>query len=149
MSRSEKYLLIGAAAFAGYWFYSKSLALARLVFSPGSILGVNFTGGVPSITVAVNVQNTSNSALELRSFAGNVSSNGTLIGNVYNFLPVEIPGNSQVQMPVQIQLQILGITNDLIQSFTNGNFTQQIEIAGSANVNGFQLPVSMIYKVGN
>lgn len=148
LSRSDTYLLLAAAAGVGYWFYSKARALGNLVFSPGTVLGMQFINGMPVITLSIIVQNTSGASLFLQSFAGNVYSNDTLIGNVYNFVPVSIPGNSQISMPVQVQLQPLGVANDIINAFSTGNFTQQIDIRGGANVNGFQLPVIINFAVG-
>lgn len=148
MKAENKIILIAAAGALSFWLYSKARALGDLVFFPGAIQGAAFSGSSPQVSATILVQNTSGSALQINSFVGNVTSNGTLIGNVSNFSPFVVPGNSQVSMPVTLLLQPIGIVNDLIQSFSNSNFAQNLTISGNANVNNFQLPVNVTFSVG-
>jgi hypothetical protein len=139
---------LGGAGLLAYTVFRKVNALGHLVVLPGQIVSMDFVGGVPVLTITVIAQNTSNSDLLINSFAGNVYSNKTFIGNVSNFFPVAIPGNSSTPIRVEIQMQILGIVNDLIRAFQYGNFTQEIEVEGFANVSSFQLPVKLKFAVG-
>jgi hypothetical protein len=148
MSNTNKVLLFGAAGLLAWWLYSKARALGDLVFSPGTVTGASMLGSSPLVNASIVVQNTSGSSLQINSFAGNVLSNGTLIGNVSNFSPLLIPGNSQINMPVNLLLQPVGLVNDIIQSIQNANFTQSLSIEGNANVNNFQVPVKVNFSVG-
>jgi LEA14-like dessication related protein len=147
--KTETKIVLGAIALlGGYWLFSKARALGNLLFQPGSIMGFSMLGSTPIVSITLVVQNTSNTSLTVDSLAGNVSSNGTLIGNVSNFSPVLVPGNSQISMPVSLMLQPIGVVNDIIRSFQNSNFAQDIKLSGFANVNGFQLPVNIEFNVG-
>ena len=98
-------------------------------------------------TVTVWVQNTSSSDILLNSFAGNLLSNGTMIGNVSNFSGVGIPGNSNVQVPLTVELFPVGLVSDLINSFNSGSGVQNLELDAMVNANGYQLPVTLKYKI--
>lgn len=131
-----------------FGFYSKARALGNLIFSPGQVIGMGFQDSNPLLQFSVRVQNTSSSSLTINSFAGTLYSNGTLIGNIYNFVPVSIMGNSQTQFIAQVQLQAIGLINDILNAFTTHNATQNIRVEGSANVMGVQLPVAFNLTVG-
>ncbi len=148
MTTSEKVIAFGIVGLAAYWFYSKSKALLGLIFAAGKITGASLTGGAPVIDLSLTVQNTSTSSLVINSFAGNVYANGTLVGNVGNFSPVAIPANSQTALPVTAQLQIIGLANDILKAVDTGTLSQNINIKGSANVNGIQLPVDVTFAAG-
>lgn len=146
---SSKGIYIGAAALAiGYFLLRKSAAAGNLVFFPGNVTGMAFIDSTPQITFELRVQNTSGTDLLLNSLAGNLSSNGYLVGNVSNFSGAVIPGNSQVVIPLTVSLQVIGIVTDLIRAFQYKNFTQNIDLDARANVNNIQVPVQLSYSVG-
>lgn len=105
-------------------------------------------GSVPVITVEVSIQNTSSTDVPINSFAGNVFADGSLIGNIANFVPVVIPANSQVVIPVSMQLQILGVVNQIIQAFQYGNVKKALQVNATANVAGLPVPIKLNYNVG-
>lgn len=131
-----------------YSAFAKARALGNLVVTPGSIRSMDFVGATPIITFTIIVQNTSGSSLLINSFAGNVYSGGTLVGNVYNFSPIAVPENSQIEVPVIVQLQMIGIVNDIIAAYQYGNTKREIVVEGFANVSSFQLPVTLKFTVG-
>jgi hypothetical protein len=149
LSSTDKIVLYGGVSLIAFSFFAKARALGNLVFSPGNITGMSMSNATPTIDLTILAQNTSTASVTVNSFAGNVFSNGTLIGNVYNFFPVYIPGNSQTPVSVSIALKPLGIVNDLIRAFQYNNFAQNITVEGFANVSGLQLPVTLNFKVGN
>lgn len=143
-------ILIWSALLAGAWFLfgRKAVAASNLTFYPGQVLNMQFLGATPILTVSVQVQNTSSAQLIVNSFSGNVTSNGTLIGNVYNFSPITILPNSQQMVPVTLQLNATGIVNDIVNIFTSGSSRQQLTVNASANVEGIQVPISLNFQVG-
>jgi len=148
LKKNEKILLYGGLAAFGILLFSKVRALGNLVINPGNVVSMGFANAVPVAEFTIVVQNTSSASITINSFAGNVFSNQTLIGNVYNFQPVYIPGNSQTPISVYVEFKALGIVNDLIRSFQYNNFSQQLQVSGFANVLGIQLPVNLNFSVG-
>lgn len=148
MSKNDKYVLYGAGALALVWFYSKSRAVAGLVFAPGNISSLYIANGQPVAELTVLVQNTNSTSLEIQSFAGTVFSNGQYVGNVYNFQRVVVPGNSMVAVPVIIQMQVSGLVNEIISAFQYGNISRRITVTGNVNVEGAQLPIRIDYNIG-
>jgi hypothetical protein len=146
--KTEKVLLYGGAALIAFALFAKARALGNLVFTPGSVSNMGFVNSVPTADVTLVAQNTSSTGLTINSFAGNVFSNNILVGNIYNFTPVMIPGNSQTPVSVSIQFKALGIVTDLIKAFQNNNFSQDITIDGYANVSGMQLPINLKFQFG-
>lgn len=148
MAKTSEVLLLAGAAGVGYWLWSKSKAAGNLVFSPGNVTNMAFEGATPVISFQIIAQNTSGTDLLLNSLAGNILSNGSLIGNVSNFFPTPIPANSSTPINLTASLQILGIVNDLIKAFQYNNIQQNLQLTGYANVNGIQAPINLQMTVG-
>lgn len=146
MGGFEALLLIGA----GVWLYSNTLtkAAGNLIFVPGNILSIGLEGINPTLTAQLIVQNTSNVDFTLNSLAGNVTSDGTLIGNVSNFTTVAIPGNNQTAIPLTITLFPLGIVDNIISAFYGGFQKKELTFSGSVNANGQQVPLTLVFKIG-
>ena len=141
-------LLIGLGAVAVYYM-NLGRSAGNLVFYPGSLLsGFSFEDSMPVIYTEVLVQNTSNVAITIYSMAGNVSANDTLVGNLSDFTPVTINPNSEGSIPIKIRFQLLGIVSDIMNAFNTGIRSQTLNVEGSANGNGVQIPVKLTYKLG-
>ncbi len=154
MTTTTKLAIGGAAGLVGYWLFNRYEALKSLVFSPGIVTGFDMLSGngagglMPVVYFTVIVQNTSGSDLLVNSFAGNLYSNDTLVGNVSNFTQVPIRANAATQIPVAGELRLLGIVDNLIQAFQTKNLTQKMQLVGSININGIPVPVTLDYTVG-
>ena len=147
--RNSTLLALGAVgALIVYHLWRESSAAGNLVFTPGNVTNMAFSGSTPVVAFTINVQNTSTTDLLLNSIAGNLYSNNTLVGNVSNFSPVTIAANSQTVLPVNASFQILGIANDLISAFQSGSTQQNLELEGFANVGGAQVPLDLKMTVG-
>lgn len=140
-------LLILAGA-AGIYIWNLSKAANNLTYFPGNITGISLDGITPVVYATLIIQNTSNLTFTITSLAGSVTSNGTLIGNVSDFMPVTVPANSQGQIPLTLRLQPLGIVNDIIAILTGGVGTRALVVGGSINANGMQQTFSLTYNVG-
>jgi LEA14-like dessication related protein len=97
----------------------------------------------PIVNVSVIVQNPTSNSLQLNSFAGTATVNGTSSGNVSYFTPVLIAANSQTTITLQIRLSDAGIISDLLNFINAGTGAILIAVNGTANVNGAGLPVSL------
>lgn len=148
MAKNSNVLLLAGVGVIAWWLYRKASAAGNLVFSPGNVTAMDFVDLNPTITFTIYAQNTSGTDLQLNSLAANITSNGSLIGNVGNFLPQIIPGNSNTPIQLTGSLQILGIVNDVIRAFQYKNIQQQLELVGAVNVNGIQAPLSLKFTVG-
>lgn len=133
---------------AGVYFYSLYHAAANLIFFPGNITGFSLNGLSPTLQAELIVQNTNNVSFNVMSIAASVTSNGTLIGNVSNFSPFQIPGNSQATIPLTLVLQPIAIVNNIIGIITGGSGQTELSITGSLNADGIQAPISLTYKLG-
>ena len=149
LSRSERAIGWGVLGVLAFVIYSKVRAVTNLIFSPGTVTGIDLVGGVPFIYFTVFAQNTASTGIQVDSFAGNIWANNQLVGNVSSFQPIYIAPNSQTQIPVTAQLGLFNIVNDIISSFNTGNVQQQIEVRGYVNGTGFQVPVNIKLTVGN
>lgn len=148
MRQGEKIALGAGLLVAGVYFF-KGRALGNLIINPGQISQMYFDGSGPVIVFTLSVANTSSVGLRIDSIAGNIYSNGTLIGNISSFLPVLVAANNQSFIEVSARLRILGLVNDLIRSYTYKNFQQNIKLQGFANVEGIQMPLDLDFTVGN
>jgi hypothetical protein len=134
------------AGVAGLYFWNLSRAAGNLTYFPGNITGFDLFP--PTVFVDLIVQNTSNITFTINSLSANVTSDGTQIGNVSDFIPVIVPANGQGVVPLKLSLQPIGIVNDIISIITGGNGTRTILIDGSVNANGIQQSFKLPFKVG-
>lgn len=149
MSGLEALLLIGLAV--GIYINTQQKAAENLVYFPGNAgipTGFAFEGATPVLTGELIVQNTSNVDFTINSLAGNVSTDGTLVGNISNFEPVTIRANSQAKLPLHLALFPYGIVDNIINSFFGGAQKRELLIDGSANANGQQVAINLKYTVG-
>lgn len=138
-------LLAGAGAL---YLWNLSRAAGNLTFFPGSITGLSLSGTSPVITCELIVQNTSNVSFTINSMVASVYADDTLIGNISNFTPVAINGNSQGTIPLTLELLSISIVNDIIGIITGGVGKQVITVRGTVNANGIQSGFSLQYKMG-
>lgn len=145
MRTGEALLLIGGVA--GLWFLTKSRAAQRLVFYPGDIQGMAFEDMTPMAYLDIIVQNTSNADLTVNSIAGSAYANGFLVGNISNFQGVTIRRNSESRLPVTVRFNLIGLANDLINAWQTGSLRQDITIEGTANAEGFAVPLDLKFSI--
>lgn len=146
MGGLDALLLIGAAA--GLYVWSTTHAAGNLIYKPGGVTGMNFTILNTVATVDLIVQNTSNVDFTINSLAANAYTDGTLVGNVSNFYPVTVAGNSQGAIPLTIELYNLSIVDQIVGAFQNRQQKKELKLDGTVNANGFQAPFNLTYTVG-
>lgn len=146
MTGLEALLLLGGAALL--YIGNQARSVANLTFFPDAVTGMAFEGISPVMYLSVLVQNTSNVAIDLYSLSGSVYVDNTLVGNISNFTPTRINANSETVMPLKVRFAILGIVNDIIQSFQQGNFKKAVVLDGTVNANGVQVPLTLTFQIG-
>lgn len=148
MTTTNKVLIFGSIGAGLLYVAAKARTIGNLIFMPGSVVGMAFNNLSPVITLSIIVQNTSGFSVRVDSFAGNLISDGTYIGNVYNFNPVLIPANSQTVFSVDARLQPIGIVDKLISAWQTKNWTQNVKIEGFVNAGVLQIPITINFSIG-
>lgn len=146
MTGLEALLLTGIAAFL--YLGNRARSIANLTFFPHGVSGMAFEGMNPVAYLDILVQNPSNVSIDINSLSGNVLADGTLVGNVSNFTPVALAGNSEAVVRVKVRLQLLGLVNDIISAFQAGHLQKNLAIDGTANVDGVQYPLNLTFQIG-
>jgi LEA14-like dessication related protein len=141
-------IALAGAAFLLFFIAPTALAAGTLVFYPGAVTGISLVGSAPILQFTLQVQNTSGTSVTINAFAGNISCNNQLIGNVYNFSPVTIPARSSVALPVTAQLAATSIVNNIIAAFQASNTSETISLQGTVNAEGLNIPVSLTFNIG-
>lgn len=139
---------MAAGAVLAYNAFAKGSAAKLLNFYPKSVDSLKFKGLSPELDLSILIQNTSNQIMNLNSYAGKLYSNGYYIGNLSSYGRVQIPRNGEVVLKVKARLFLIGIVQDLIRSFNGNGFAQMVEIESSANVDNYQIPINLKYKIG-
>lgn len=141
-------LLAGAGGFLAYQLL-RARSTANLVFFPGNIQSFNFVGATPVLSLDVLIQNSSSLDVTVQSLAGNVFSNGSLVGNVSNTLPIVVPANGSARPVLQIAFMPLGVVNTIIDAWQSGHFSVPLSFQGFANVGYIQVPLKLNFKIGS
>lgn len=126
---------------------NKVYASGTLNFYPASIKDISFDGITPVVTLGLAIQNPSGQSFTINSLVGNVTANGTLIGNVSSFNPVYVRANSQQIYYLNVRMSLLGIVNDIIKAFNGNGISQELKFSAYANVSNYTIPITITYKV--
>lgn len=143
-----KYILIPAGLLIAWLVFAQQKAINLLNYI---ITGVKLSwdGITPILTVALTIQNVSNEKYTVNSFVGTLTSGGTMIGNVSTFVQTDIPASSQVSLPLQIRLSLIGVVSDLVALINQGSgISQTIVLNGYLNASGILAPINLSYKIG-
>lgn len=124
------------------------MALGTLNFYADKVLNLQFDGATPVFTVQLLCENTSSQSFTINSISARVFSNNYEVGSISNFGRQVIAANSQVFVTVNIRLQLISLTNELIRAFQFGNFGQTLHIQGAVNVDDFNIPINMDFQLG-
>lgn len=146
--KTSEIIVLGALGAGALLLYSKANAAGSLFFLPGRISNISFDGATPVIQLSLIAQNTSSQGLTIESLAGNILTGSNIIGNFSNFTPVHIAGNSQSTIPVTIRMQLIGLVQDIINSFVSGGFTKRLRLQGLVNAGFVRAPVDVTFEVG-
>ena len=132
-------VLLAGVGFAIYYFAGLGVA--------GNDLLVVFKGfqfnNISNITITFTLQNVSNSKIIFNSLAATVYLNGDTLGNISGFQQVEIPANSQQDLPLTFNVSLLSlpsIATDLMNNL-GGNYT--LRVKGNFNANNIPLPLDV------
>jgi len=136
MSGKNAFLYLGVAA-AAYYVYKTYILGAGLNFVP---LGADLQSG----TVAIGVQNPTNTPVTLLSFVGTVYNGNTGIANVSNFQGITIQPNAQTTLQFKITPNYAGIAANIIDQINNG-VSVAVTLKGVANVGGASLPINITF----
>lgn len=142
----EVLILLGGAV--ALYFYNQVNAAGHLVFFPGNLTGLAFEGSTPVINATVLIQNTSNVSFTFNSMAGNVFSDGILVGNASSFAPTTIGPNSEGQFPITFRLLLLSAANSVVDAIQNGYINKKLLLDGSVNANGSSVSLKLEYQTG-
>lgn len=132
-------VLLGALAFGIYYYAGLGIA--------GNDLLVVFKGlqfnNISNITITLTLQNVSNSSIMFNSLAATVYLNNDTIGNLSGFQQVEVPANSQRDIPLTFNISLFtapAVIKDMMNNL-GGNYT--IRVKGNFNANNLPLPLDV------
>lgn len=144
----SKALLLAAGGVLAYALLNKATALQRLNFYPKGVQSLKFDGVTPVLQIGLAVQNTSGQQIVMRSFAGSVYANGYYIGNISSYNVFTVRPNSETVLALTIRLSLIGIVSNIVNAFNGNGPAQELELDALANVDNYQVPVKIKYKIG-
>jgi len=136
----KNWVILAIAAGVAYYLWKTASTFYNLLFVPR---GISFSGG--GIQLVIGMQNTSSMPVQLNSFAGTLLVNGSPYGNVTSFQPAIINPNAETDVPVTISPNIISLADTLLNALQGGSIPSgySVELQGTANVSGQQIPVDV------
>lgn len=130
-------LLIGAV---GYYFYRKVGASKNI---KAILRGVKFGGNFlsPKIYVQLGIQNPTSVTVKINSFVGKLTSNNKTIADISSFQKLDIPGNSESLLNIQLEPFAIGIFSEIKRLIKTGVTLPKFTLEGSLNVDNTTYPV--------
>ena len=140
--------LLAFGALVAYSAFAKASAAQRLNFYPAGVSGLRFDGATPVLTFTLAVQNTSNQAMDINSLAGTLTANGFQIGNFALWTPTRIRANAESRIPITVRLSLIGAVQNIVEIIQGGGMAQDVELDARANVDRFNVPIKIKYRIG-
>jgi Late embryogenesis abundant protein len=133
-------ILVGGGLFAAWFFWTRANALKSLIFVPR---GLGVQGG--GVSLLIGVQNPTSAALMLNGLAGSLVIQGQNIGSVTDFQPMLIAPGGETPINLLITPNYFGIAAGVINAIdgNEGDGSIRASLSGTANINGFPLPVNL------
>lgn len=135
-------------ALVGYSLWRKDAGFKSIIFLPPQFNSLTFPNLTPVLGITMVAQNTSNQNFTVRALSAKAFCDGKYIGTVYNFNAQVIPPTSAFPLKLYIQLSLIGIAIDVVTAIQDKEFSKTIQLQGSANVDGLQLPITESFDVG-
>lgn len=132
-------LLLGGAGLIIYYLSQLGVAgkTVQFVFK-----GVSFLSAT-KLQIQLMVQNVSNANITLNALTGDVTINGNELGSASTFTPVDIPGASQQQINLILDISILSLPSTIINLINQAGNTLNFQVTGNANINSLVVPFSV------
>jgi hypothetical protein len=141
-------LLLGVGAYALITLLQKKADATKLVFTVAGV-DASADGITPILNVKLGIENASDSKYLIKSIVGNLSANGSNIGNVATYQEIYINPRSSSYYVLPIRLSLIGIALDIYNYLSgSGSLSQELVFAGSANVDGYIASINLKYKIG-
>lgn len=135
--------LLGGGLIA-YYFYGLKSAGDNIKVNLSSV-GITKGKGLslPYILLKFNVQNITNSIININGIVGDIYINGSYFANVSNLNKVVVPRNGSVIYEVKVQAGLLDVISNLMDFIKKK--TKKLTITGDLkmNVNNIIIPVSI------
>ena len=141
--RNILWLVGGAAALyflSRYSFGQKATFMLRAVRPGGTLLN-------PLINVEMAVQNPTNQTVSIKSITGSLSVNGEYVANVSAFGEQIISPNTESILKLTARPSASGIFSSIRELLTTPMGQLTTTFTGSANVDGFVVPISETKRV--
>lgn len=114
----------------------------------GNDLQVVFKGfsidSITQFTVTLTIQNVSNATIQINSLAADVTVDTSDLGNVSYFgSPITIGANSQVDIPLKLNLSLFAVPAIVKDIMNNLGNSYKISVDGNFNANNIPLPLHL------
>ena len=145
----NKPLVIGISliALVGFYFYNQARTLGYLNYYVKTV-DLSFDNNTPVLRLGLGIQNPSKQSFTVNAIVGNLYADGSLIGNVSAYGPIEIPPANEVLFPLNIRMSLTGIASDIVRIFSGGGVSKTVEFTGTVNVNNITSPIEFKYTIG-
>ncbi len=99
--------------------------------------------GISDIKITLTIQNVSNATLNIKSMTGTVTLNGSTIGQVSSFTPVDVEPNSQQNIVVTLNPSLVSLPGVVMSLLNQTGKQLDFVVAGNVNLNNLVVPFSV------
>jgi LEA14-like dessication related protein len=130
------WLWIAGGLLGVYYISQLSVGLSNVQFNVEDVE----IKSLSDILVTMNIQNVSGATATVNSLTGNILLNGNQLAAISDFKSVLVPGNGQVNLPIDVNLSIFGLPQVVQNLFAGGGNQLNFSVVGAANVDGVVIP---------
>lgn len=138
-------LLLGAAFL--FYQYTKKQAVVNRYYAGIRVQIASARQVGNDIVVTFRIQNPNSNTVVIRSLVGDVFINGGKVGNAGSFQTINVLGNAETYVPINVRINALQSVAVLANMITAKNKKIVIKFVGTINVNNIATPLNLSYKM--
>lgn len=132
--RPSTILLIAAAGLGVMLLLGKGLGASTLGFSFRSVYGLSMSGLNFILKLEFTISNPSNTNFDVKGISGNISVNGSVLGNVADYTRRVISARSAQNVIIPFTISVAGLGSVLMERI-KGNTSQVLTVSFDGFVN--------------
>lgn len=99
------------------------------------------------IYITFKIENPNSDSAKIRSIVGVVFINGNKVGTIDYFKPLDVLGNAESTLTVNVKLDTIGLVANVLQVLLKKTPKQVASFVGTININGQPVPVTQQFNI--
>lgn len=142
MGKGFNILALGLLALVGWSFINKANAGKKILVNFRTLKLLSTSGfSLPTIQAIFTLQNPTSQQIQINSLVGSLFVNGKHLSNISSFQKITVPGNNEIDLPINIKTGIVDAVRNVVSLLKNKKQKLSVTFEGNVNAENFLIPI--------